>query len=230
MAIRFYLQNDEKQVLMLPVNPSNLKVAKNGKNKSVEIVELGMVNILRGMDLASIKLDCFLPANAYPPYVLTKDNFVKPQTYIDFIEKARKNRKPIRLVVSDVGVNMLVSIESFDYQVKAQDDDVHYAITLKEYRTFKSKIVTIQKPTNKKPIATSTNNNRQKTGFAAGDTVRVTGKWWYNSYGASPFGYAPNGFVGKISHLNRGASCPFHITDMNGGWKGWVTADQLTHT
>ena len=231
MAIRFFLEYGD-EIVQLPVNPSKLEVAKGGNNKTVEVVELGAVNILRGVGLAKISVSSFLPATSNAPYILTSGKFKEPQYYIDFINKVREAKKPLRLIVSDTNINLMVSIEDFKTTLNAQDDDTHYQLSLLEYRNYASKVVTITKPiTNTNPQAQSQSNNRNKTDFAVGDRVKVTGKWWYNSYGASPYGNAPNGFVGKIGIIITapGRAKPYHIETLDGRWRGWVGKDQLQH-
>jgi hypothetical protein len=226
MAIRFFFEYNNT-VVQLPVNPEHITISLAGNNKTEEIVKLGEINILKEPRLHSCSINCFLPVNSNAPYVLTGGRFEPPQFYIDFFNKIIKNKKPCRFIISGTFVNMFVSIEGFDYTLKAGDDDTHYVLNLKEYRSFSAKVVKIQPNTNK---ATTSANTRVKTGFAIGDTVIVNGKYWYDSYGASPFGTFSN-FTGKISHIVSNKSRPYryHITTIDGRWRGWVAENQITH-
>lgn len=225
MAIRFFFEYNNT-VVQLPVNPEQISIKSNGNNKTEEIVKLGEINILREPRLHSCSIKCFLPVSSNAPFVLTGGRFEPPQFYIDFFNKIIKDKKPCRFIVSDTSINMFVSIENFEYTRKHGDEDTAYTLDLKEYRTFSAKVVTIQPTTSKAVTSTTT---RTKTGFAIGDTVIVNGKYWYTSYGASPFGTFSN-FTGKISHIVSNTSRPYryHITTLDGRWRGWVAENQLT--
>ena len=85
MAIRFFFEYNN-QVVQLPVNPDKVYVKSSGSNKTEEIVKLGEVNLLRQKKLETLSIECFLPVNSSPPYVLTKGKFEKPDFYIDFFK------------------------------------------------------------------------------------------------------------------------------------------------
>jgi hypothetical protein len=232
MAIRFFFEYNN-QVVQLPVNPEEIMINSSGNNTTSEIVKLGEINLLRQKKLERLAIECFLPMDANAPYVLTKGKFEKPQFYIDFFEKIRKEKKPFRFIISDTKINMLAAIEDLEYGLKAGDDDIHYSISLKEYRPFSSKVVKIKLPTNKAEPAKVTpppKQERPKTGFSIGDTVIANGKYWYSSYGDKPFGTF-NNFTGKISHIvaNKSRKYRYHITTPSGGYRGWVDESQIKH-
>lgn len=232
MAIRFFFEFNN-QVVQLPVNPEEITITSSGNNKTEEIVKLGEINLLRQKKLETLVIESFLPNDANAPYVLTKGKFEKPQFYIDFFEKIRKEKKPFRFIISDTKINMLATIEDLEYGLKAGDDDIHYSLNIKEYRPFSSKVVKIKLPTNKAKPAKVTpppKQKRPKTGFAIGDIVIANGKYWYTSYGDEPHGTFKN-FTGKISHIvaDKKRKYRYHITTLSGGYRGWVAESQIKH-
>ena len=233
MAIRFFFEF-ENQVVQLPVNPEEIVVKSGGNNKTEEIVKLGEINILREKKLKTISFECFFPKDSSPPYVLTKGKFEDRNFYLEFFEKIRDSKKPCRFIISDTKINMLVSIEDFDSGYKSGDEDLHYRISIKEYRPHEAKVVKIKLPENKSEPAKVTPPPaappRPKTGFAIGDTVIADGKYWYTSYGDSPYGTF-NNFTGKISHIvaDKNRKYRYHITTPSGGYRGWVAESQIKH-
>lgn len=230
MAIRFFFEYNKK-VIQLPVNPETITVKVAGSNKTEEIVKLGEINLLKERRLISLDIKSFFPAESSGPYVLTKGKFKGPAYYRSFFEKVMKDKKPVRFVISDMKVNFLASVESFDWGYKAGDDDMQYTLKLKEYKEYSAKVVTIKTPKQSStPKATSKTKARPKTDFAIGDTVIVNGKYWYTSYGEGPNGTFSN-FTGKISHkvADKSRKYRYHITTMSGGWRGWVAESQMKH-
>lgn len=231
MAIRFFFEF-ENQIIQLPVNPEEITISSSGNNKTEEIIKLGEINLLKDKKLATCTIEGFLPIDADAPYVLTKGKFESPQFYLDFFEKIRASKTPCRFIISDTNINMLASIEDLEYGLKAGDSDTHYTLTIKEYRPFSAKTITIKPPSTSTspPKVEKTSTQRQKTGFSIGDVVVVNGKYWYTSYGDSPFGIF-NNFTGKISHIvaDKSRKYRYHITTLDGGYRGWVSETQIKH-
>lgn len=225
MAIRFFFEYDNI-VAQLPVNPESIAISSSGNNRTENIVKLGEITILRTPKLKSCSIKSFLPSDFNAPYVLTAGKFEYPQFYIDFFNKIREDKKPCRFIISDTKINMLASIEDFEYSLVAGDNDYHFTLKLKEYKAYSAKVVVIQPNTN---TGTTTPTTRPKNGFAIGDTVIVNGKYWYDSYGATPFGTF-NNFTGKINKIvaDKSRSYRYHITTTDGRWRGWVKENQLT--
>ncbi|MCK9445034.1 MAG: hypothetical protein M0Q14_10970 [Tissierellaceae bacterium] len=231
MAIRFFFEFNN-QVVQLPVNPEEIMIASSGNNKTEEIVKLGQINLLREKKLEAFAIKCFLPTDKDAPYVLTKGKFEKPQYYIDFFENIKAEKKPFRFIVSGTKINMLAAIEDLEYGLKAGDDDIHYSLSIKEYRSFSSKVVKITSPaTISEPTkVTAPATERPKTRFAIGDTVIANGNYWYSSYGANPHGTFKN-HTGKISHIiaDKNRKYRYHIITPGGGYSGWVAENQIKH-
>lgn len=225
MAIRFFFEF-ENQIVQLPVNPEEIMLSSSGSNKTEEIVKLGEINLLKEKKLEVCTIEGFLPIDANAPYIVTKGKFEAPQFYLDFFEKIRGSKTPCRFIISDTNVNMLASIEDLEYGLKAGDPDTHYTMTIKEFRPFSAKTVVI-KPSSKieKPAT-----DRPKTGFSIGDIVVANGKYWYTSYGESPFGTFRD-FTGKLSHIvaDKSRKYRYHVTNLQGGYMGWVAESQIKH-
>lgn len=176
------------------------------------------------------------------------------EMYYTYFQVLQILKVPVSLLVIDAEgtlVSLDVVIESIKRLNVAGDDDLHYTLELVEYRNNPP---TIMKPiasslggtalgiakkvisnTSKKVISNTSKKvvpkkavTRIKTGFAVGDSVIVDGRYWYDSFGSKPFGTFKE-FQGKIDRIasNKQALYKYHITDDNGGWKGWVNEDQL---
>lgn len=231
--------------MMLPVNPEVLEITTASDNKKVNVVKSGEVVIPKGVRLSTLTIESFFPGvstmanqtlNGYIPAYIIKavnsifDNFSAEQ-YFKYFETLQQTKVPVRLVISDCGVDMDVLVESIKQRYVSCDDDLHYTLNLVEYKEPKATKLITKKATTAEgvvnkviPIA----KPRTKKGLAVGDTVVVNGKYFYDSFGSKPYGTFKN-FRGKISHMasNSKATNKYHITTLDGGWRGWVTADQI---
>lgn len=244
--IKFYLGLDTSNIVVLPVNPPSIEVKQGGTNKVLNIVKLGEINILREMHLQKINFSSFFPAITNQtanilnnPWTLIGSELREPQYYIDAIEKTRAEKKPIVFTVSDVNISMEVSIEDFTWKQEAGDADIHYTIALKQYQRCNIKTLKQQTSSSTSSLVSgalstaikatvSSNITRAQTSFAVGDTVTVNGKYWYDSYGAEPSGTFKN-FTGRIDKIvaDTTRKYRYHISTLDGGWRGWVSKDQL---
>lgn len=229
MAIRFFMTAGNT-VVQLPVNPSQLVISTPGNNKTETVVKLGEINILKEPKLHTLVIESFLPANANAPYVLTKGRFQPPDFYLRFFENLMVTKSTLKLRVTDTKIDETYTVEDFEQSIKSGTDDVEYKITLKKYVPYGAKEVTLISTGDANTPATAKVEGavRPKNGFAIGDTVTVSGKYWYDSYGATPYGVFTN-FTGKISHIvaDTTRKYRYHIVTVTGGYRGWVDASQI---
>ncbi|MEG0297627.1 MAG: hypothetical protein RR620_12985 [Clostridium sp.] len=228
MAVGIFMEYGDL-LIQFPVNPEEIKINQDGNNEKTEVVKLGEVNIARDMKLASIEFQCFLPATNSYPFILNRNQFEAPEFYIDFINKVRKDKKPIRFIVSDKNINILAIIENFSYSYKAGDDDVYYNISLSEYREIRVKTVQIADYENKRPQKVDpppkpVSVNKQVT---PGCRVLVNGRLHRDSYGSGP-GMTLTNYTGKVNFVKTdGRSHPYHVTNLSDGWMGWVLSSAV---
>lgn len=233
-------------VFTLPVNPETVQLTTGSDIKRTNVVKLGEIAIPKGVNLSSVTIESFFPGSTtmlqdlidshIPSYIVKPisgvfGNFT-PEQHYQYFENLQKAKIPVRFIVSECGIDMDVLVDSISKRYISCDSDLHYTLELIEYRNHNAtRLVT--KPANtaattatKKVVPTTT--PRPKAGLAIGDTVVVNGRYYYDSFGSKPFGTFKN-FRGKISHIasNARATNKYHITTLDGGWRGWVKADQI---
>lgn len=232
MAIEIYFEY-EGTIFKLPVTPEEIKLQRSGNNEIVEVVGLGEINQLKKPKLSKIEIESFFPSSKDASYVLTKGKFKNADYYIKTFEKIMKAKKPLRLIVSDTRINLMVSIESFDYWIGPGDaKDVYFKLSMLEYREHKVKevkLVETQGAQNNKKKKKTTKEPREQPSKKApyvGCKVKVNGQLHRDSYGSGGGQWLKN-FEGKINFINNSGTHPYHITDMSGAWFGWVLASAV---
>lgn len=229
MDIGIFIEFDN-EVVQIPVNPEKFSVTTAGNNETMEIISLGEIVLPRKKKLSGISWECFFPYEDWYPAIRTKGLFKSSQFYVDFIEKIRDACKPCHLVVTGIGFDDDVVIESFDYDHQAGDhEDKYYSIELKRYQHHGVSI--LSKEGSKKassvgaaqPQAKVTPKPQQIT---IGCDVILNGRVHYDSYGAKP-GKTFTNYKGKVNFINKKGSHPYHVTTPSGGWLGWVTTESV---
>lgn len=179
----------EGEIIQLPISPSSLTLKVNNKNKVVELLNLGDVNILKEPGLSEFNFKILLPGQELP-FAVYPNGFKMPEFYLERFEKYKVERKPVRFIVSRVATwgeplfdtNMLVSLEEYTIEEKAGEvGDVYVDIKLKQYKEYKTQVVTIQDVKNNKATATVKEKRPAKTPaktytVKAGDTLWAIAK------------------------------------------------------
>ena len=169
----------KEQLVQLPVNPEQITISGKAKNVTSDTVGQGEINDLGFPGLKELAVSSFFPKTYNGElYINTGGGFQDPDFYIKFFEDIKIAREPFRLIITDLDINMLVSIENFSYKYQYGTDDVDYELELKEYREHNIKVLNVIKTvqnntsiesnfktinvvdTQKVASATNTNSNR----------------------------------------------------------------------
>lgn len=222
MAIQFYLDIEGKRHI-LPINPSEIKI-KTDVNSSIEqVVKLGDIQTFGGKTLADVSISSYFPKDTKTKIANPKAKKRSPEAWVKIINDARNNNKRVRLIVTDTSINLLTTIQSFEYGYVDATGDAEFTIDLKEYREYSAKYVkTVKKKVsnNARPPASS---NKPIT---IGCEVIVNGRLHRDSYGMGP-GQTEVNARRKVNFIQLGRKCPYHVTMLDGGWRGWVTAGSV---
>lgn len=131
--MEFWLSwQNNKERLQLPVPPESFEIRQGSLNTTVNINNIGEINLIGKSALAIIDISSFFPVSEYS-FVQYRD-FPKPYECVDMIENWRKSGKPIRLIITDSNINLPCAIENFSYSEKDGTGDVYFTLNLKEYR------------------------------------------------------------------------------------------------
>ncbi|MGO0904914.1 LysM peptidoglycan-binding domain-containing protein [Clostridioides difficile] len=140
MAYDFYLDG-----VQLPIPPGKLEIKVTNKNKTVDLINTGEVNILKKEGLSEISFEAEFTHNKLPFYCGT---FRDVQFFLSKLELLKTDCKPFQFIVSrEMGgnkvlfnTNLKVSLEEYNIVEDADNgSDVKVAIKLKQYRDYSTK-------------------------------------------------------------------------------------------
>ncbi|MDN9164618.1 LysM peptidoglycan-binding domain-containing protein [Clostridioides difficile] len=139
MAYDFYLDG-----VQLPIPPAKLEIKVTNKNKTVDLINTGEVNILKKEGLSEISFEAEFTHNKLPFY---RGTFRDVQFFLSKLELLKTDCKPFQFIVSrELGnkvlfnTNMKVSLEEYNIVEDAENaSDTKVAIKLKQYRDYSTK-------------------------------------------------------------------------------------------
>lgn len=207
MAYSFFLVSDNKKV-QFPIAPSDLTITVNGRNETVDLINEGEVNLLKSPGLTEISFTAIIPQVNKYPFMANNEPI---DTFVHFLNEMLEQKKPFRfVVVRTAGTNLLfdtnlkVACESYDMKESAENGfDVELSISLKQYRDYGVKTITLvsiqtntqtntsttttTKPSSTTTAASSSNkretksNSGKKYKVKSGDTLWAIAKKYYGS-------------------------------------------------
>lgn len=188
----YYVQIDG---LNLPFAPSTINTKIKGKNKTIDLIDEGEVNILKKPGLTEISFTARIPQVQYP----FATRLIDAKTYTDKFESLKINRKPFKLIISrwrgshDIKslfhTQFNVSLEDYSIKEDAKEGfDLLIDLKFKEYREY-STIIYEPVPTVNETVAvetvkfdeTQTNGNSHTV--VSGDTLCKIARQYYGGNG-----------------------------------------------
>lgn len=172
--ISFFAKYNDR-IVQLPVNPEDITISGSSSNDTTDTVGQGEISNIGFPGLKELTISSFFPKRYNGElYINTGGQFEEPEFYIKFFEDIKKDRKPFRLIITDLNINMLVSIESFSNTYAYGTDDVDYELELKEYKEHNIRILkatstgfvnvdSIQKVSSVTPTNTNSNRSVEKS-------------------------------------------------------------------
>lgn len=156
MAYYFFIGD-----MMLPVPPAKMNVKVNNKNKTINLINEGEVNIIKTQGLTEISFDARLPNQNYPfadydtsfssslTSQLTGSNFSfkKADYFLDNFKTSKLSNLPVRLIITRMrnwqllfDTNMLVTLEDYGIDEDADNGfDLVVPLKFKQYRPYGTK-------------------------------------------------------------------------------------------
>ena len=219
--------------IQIPVNPAELNITYPSNNETYNVLGVGEIVVPRKPGLTEVNWESFFPADADDPY--TNGPGASPGNIVRTLTRAKENKRVGRLVISRSDLfdtNLQCIIEEFTIRDKGGEPrDIYYTIKLKEYRDYSPQTATFvqqQQATQELPDAVlvaeavvEDTRPVETPVLRVGAPVVANGKYWYDSYGSSPYGTA-NNLKTTVTRIVSGAPYPVHI-----GSYGWLQEDQL---
>ncbi len=120
----------------LPVNPKEISVTQDSKDKTIDLLNVGEFNVPGNRGLIKIVLSTFLPDSSSPFY-----KGVDPEQVISSIKKAKNGKRPIRIIISGSDVNAQFTVSSATETYKEGQTDIYVSWSFVENRDLNTQPV-----------------------------------------------------------------------------------------
>lgn len=145
MAYKMYLDG-----VLMPITPSKVKVKINNQNETLTLISGEEINILKAAGLTDVSFDLLLPQVPYP---FTNGGAQPADYYLSLFERLKTAKKPFQWILNREKpngsrlfyTNLTVGMEDYQITDDAEEGfDITVTVSLKQYRHYGTKTVTIQ--------------------------------------------------------------------------------------
>ncbi len=171
-----YLTNTkDNDTFHFPVNPLSLTVNREKKYNTVEIIDIGEIDVNdKGTKIHEISIETLIP-DVYEPYCRYTD-IASAKDTIEKLEKWQNQVEPLRLIITGIAFNNLVNLGAMNEEVKPEGlyNGKYFTFT---FRTYKESKVELYKPPSG---SASLKNNRTPAATTKGTYVVKSGDNLWN--------------------------------------------------
>lgn len=144
--------------VIIPVTPEKYQMTGGQKNKVVDITRVGEA-IIFGMPKArTLTFSSFFP-DLNHGYPFTVDDTKSPTELVEYFTKVKEARKPVRVIITDSPVNLMMGLMLFNYFEKDGTRDIYYELSFTEYKDLN-----IPSANNNKPVDEKTGLKKRPEG------------------------------------------------------------------
>ena len=163
MAYSMYLAG-----VLMPITPSKVKVKINNQNETLTLINGDEINILKAAGLTDVSFDLLLPQVSYP---FANGGAQSANFYLSLFERLKTSKQPFQWILNRsmpsgkrlFYSNLTVGMEDYQITDDAEEGfDISVTVSLKQYRHYGTKTVTIQPATTQTTTPTATVEQPQR--------------------------------------------------------------------
>jgi len=134
----FFLIDPAGPQLQLPVNPiSDVIIKREKQYETVNIINIGEVDFASGEKIKEITFSSFFPKDYDESYCNYPD-IPDPQEAMNQLTAWTVSEKPVRLIITDTNINVLVLLAVHNTTIKGgEPGDVYYELVCRTWREIK---------------------------------------------------------------------------------------------
>ena len=176
--------SDKSKKFRFPSLPEDsLTVQGETAYQTYNLIAMGSRQFPMGTSKQQVKWSAYFWGEARSDMSGINRKWIDPAECIQKLENWRQEGTPLTLIISDGGVNMDVTIASFQYQPVGGHGDIKYSITLNAYN--QTHVYTTTEVGVKKKKKKKTNRNKSTTPLTytikKGDTLSKISKRFYGT-------------------------------------------------
>ncbi|WP_413627682.1 hypothetical protein R4B61_00325 [Fructilactobacillus vespulae] len=229
--ISLYMTNFKNETYEFPIAPSEFEFKRSSGNDKNSVINVGeIIRLANNSTLGSVDLNIKIPIDLsrrrsyWSSRNITWSDRNGGNAFISLLNDMFERHEVVRVVLTNTRFNFQFVFDDFSYKLSDSADEYDVSITMTEWRDYDPIVLKKAPVPAKRTYVVETPRPSNNVGI--GSVVIVNGQLHRDSYGTGP-GLTEVNAQRKINFTAPGKTCPYHVTTMDGGWRGWVTADSV---
>ncbi|MCD9020505.1 LysM peptidoglycan-binding domain-containing protein [Cohnella silvisoli] len=132
-----YLRDSFGEQFHFPVNPEEITIQREKQLETLNILSLGEVELPQEEKVKTIAFSSFFP-KSYDSSYCRYPELPHPQAAMNRLTSLMNRKQPIRLLITETAVNVLVNLSAHNTTFKGgEPDDVYFEVTFRTHREIK---------------------------------------------------------------------------------------------
>lgn len=123
--------NSEK--FIVPVTPLNYEIKTAQNNETIDILDFGEAMLFGNAKLKRLSFSGFFPHPKHD-YPFIMGDVKTPIECVELLTKWKEAKKPIRVIITDSPVNLMMGLREFTYREQDGTRDIYYKLSFVEYK------------------------------------------------------------------------------------------------
>lgn len=117
----------------IPITPREYEIKTSQNNKTIDILDFGEAMLFGNAKLKRLSFSGFFPHPKHDyPFVI--GDVKTPIECVELLTKWKEAKKPIRVIITDSPVNLMMGLKEFTYREKDGTRDIYYKLSFVEYK------------------------------------------------------------------------------------------------
>lgn len=168
--------NNRQEYIKFIVNPASIEFIDIQNHQQINLLEVGTALLLGNRGLIGTTLEGFFPST-HSPFYKRHGGTRSPEECVALIKKWKDKNMIVRLIISDMDVNLAMAISNLSPTYREGDDDIYYRIELIEYKTLNVPTVKVSTKVKssivKRPAQSSPSKSSASKGSSSGRTYTI---------------------------------------------------------
>ena len=144
---RAIILNCSGEKLTIPITPKEYQVKTSQNNKTVDVIDFGEALLFGNPKLKRLTFSGFFPHSKHEYPFITGDSMM-PTEIVEMLLKWKESKQPIRVIITDSPVNLMMGLKDFDYSEKDGTRDIYYRLSFIEYKDLNTPLANNDKQVN----------------------------------------------------------------------------------
>ena len=132
-AKRQIILSSDNEKFTIPVTPHSYEIKTAQNNEIIDILDFGEAMLFGNAKLKRLSFSGFFPHPKHD-YPFVVGDVKTPIECVELLTKWKEAKKPIRVIITDSPVNLMMGLREFTYREQDGTRDIYYKLSFIEYK------------------------------------------------------------------------------------------------